>query len=168
MRPIVFVFLISLYPFSALAANNACSDKAFQEFDFWLGQWQLSWNTPSGETKTGTNTIEKILGGCVIQESFTDGSFSGNSVSTYNKATQQWQQTWVDNQGSYLVFNGRFENDTMRLSMAPQTNQEGKTIIRRMQFKEIKTNSLTWYWQSSEDNGENWQDLWVIKYQRKL
>ncbi|MEP7102255.1 MAG: hypothetical protein ABI781_17230, partial [Burkholderiales bacterium] len=39
-------------------------------FDFWLGDWQLSWLNADGSKGTGRNRITKILDGAVIQEDF--------------------------------------------------------------------------------------------------
>ena len=39
-------------------------------FDFWLGDWQLSWPNADGSKGTGRNRITKILGGEGIQEDF--------------------------------------------------------------------------------------------------
>ena len=35
-----------------------------QQFDFWLGEWDVSW----GEGQGGTNRVDKILDGKVIRE----------------------------------------------------------------------------------------------------
>ena len=36
------------------------------EFDFWLGEWYLTW----GENDRGINRIERIMDGAVVQENF--------------------------------------------------------------------------------------------------
>lgn len=36
------------------------------QFDFWLGEWNVTW----GEDGKGTNHIERILEGKIIQENF--------------------------------------------------------------------------------------------------
>ena len=36
------------------------------QFDFWLGEWEVRWN----EDGVGTNRVERILDGKIIQENF--------------------------------------------------------------------------------------------------
>ncbi len=134
------------------------------EFDFWLGEWDLTW----GDDGIGSNHISKILDGLVIQEEF-DGTPSmplkGISLSTYNANLGKWQQTWVDNSGSYLDLIGEFKNGEMILSRDAVI--QDKAIKQRMVFYNISKDELYWNWERSDDNGENWQVMWKIHYKRK-
>jgi hypothetical protein len=142
-----------------------CSAPEASQFDFWVGEWDLTW-----EGGKGTNTITSILGSCVIQEQF-DGcdaegkGLVGLSHSVYNPRLDQWQQTWVDNQGSYLEFTGGMAGDTMVLSR--EATRDGKTFQQRMVFSDIKDNALNWSWERSDDGGKTWTPVWVISYQRR-
>ncbi len=153
--------------------QRPCDTEAGKQLDFWLGEWQLTWpaeqwNGEKGDLGHGTNTITKILDECIVQEEFRfpDGGFDGHSVSVYNMAKGHWQQTWVDNQGGYLLSTGNFEAGRMELRTEP-AQKDGKTIISRMVFRNIQANSLDWDWQRSTDAGKTWQDLWNIHYERK-
>ncbi|MCP4138898.1 MAG: DUF1579 domain-containing protein [Chloroflexi bacterium] len=143
---------------------NSSEETETRQFDFWLGDWDLSW----GEDGHGTNCVSSILDGCVIQEEF-DGSPSiplkGISLSTYNARLGKWQQTWVDNSGSYLDLIGEFADGKMTLSR--EATIEGKAVQQRMVFYNISQNKLDWNWERSDDDGESWQVLWKIHYQRK-
>jgi hypothetical protein len=138
-----------------------------EQFDFWIGEWDLTW----ADNGRGRNTITKILDGKIIQEQFTSLSqgdtppFVGMSVSAYNAQTEQWQQTWVDNQGSYLDFLGGMVGDKMILSR--QAVAEGEPIQQRMVWADIEPDSLNWTWERSDDEGQTWQVLWAIQYRRK-
>ena len=81
------------------------------QFDFWLGEWEAAW----GENERGTNRVERILEGKIIQENFTAPDFTGMSVSAYDPERKLWCQTWVDSNGTYLDFTGSFENGRMIL-----------------------------------------------------
>jgi hypothetical protein len=115
----VLLCLLALLPIAAATQQPQpapCSAPEFRQFDFWVGDWELSWPaSASSERKPGqgVNHIEIVLDKCVIVERF-DGtpatSLRGMSVSTFNARTRQWQQTWVDNDGSYLDFIGGFKN----------------------------------------------------------
>ncbi len=169
---ILLIFLISIPLFAQNQGSTPCSDEAVSQFDFWLGKWQLTWQggqagTPEGQVGKATNHLTKIMGGCVIKENFAtaDGSYLGQSWSVYNPNTKLWQQTWVDNSGSYLLFTGKFENGMMELRSTPRT-VNGQQVISRMVFKNITENSIDWDWQRSSDEGETWQDVWNITYKR--
>ena len=85
--------------------QQPCSTPEARQFDFWLGEWDLTW----GEDGRGSNRITTRYGGCVIEENFNGApsmEFQGMSVSTYNPKNQKWQQTWVDSQGSYIHLTG--------------------------------------------------------------
>lgn len=166
------LLLASLAVVSPGAAQDAktpppppCSAPEASQFDFWIGEWDLTW-----EGGKGTNIITSILGSCVIQEQF-DGrdaegkGLVGMSTSVYNPRLGKWQQTWVDNQGSYLEFVGGMEGDGMILSR--EATRDGKTFHQRMVFSDIKESELNWSWERSEDEGKTWTPVWVIHYQRK-
>ncbi len=143
---------------------TATEPTELRQFDFWLGDWDLTW----GEDGRGTNRITAVLDKRVIQEQF-DGTPStplrGLSVSTYNTTLGKWQQTWVDNSGSYLDFVGEFADGKMILSR--EATLQGKPILQRMVWYNITKQALDWNWERSEDGGETWQIMWQIRYQRK-
>ncbi len=111
------------------------------------------------------NVIQTILGGCVIEENF-DGNpgveLTGKSFSVYNPVKKLWQQTWVDDQGGYMVFTGGMDNDKMILSR--KISRDDKELIQRMVFYNISKNEFDWSRESSIDNGENWEMNWKIHY----
>ncbi len=153
--------------------SSPCPNTKSNQFDFWVGEWELRWpggqgGTSEGEQGRGVNVIRKILGGCVIKENFSvaDSSFVGKSWSVFNTKIGKWQQTWVDNKGNYLLFTGEFEDGKMELRTEP-FERNGQTFISRMVFENIEENSLDWNWQRSADMGKTWQDLWNIHYVRK-
>ncbi len=137
-------------------------------FDFWVGDWNLTWTNSAGKEEKGTNRITKILDGKVIQEnfSFASGAFKGTSISVYNLSKKTWHQAWADTQGGYFDFEGDLEGDK-RIFKTKVREENGKKIIQRMVFYNIKQNSLTWDWQSSRDGGVTWNLLWRINYVRK-
>jgi hypothetical protein len=148
--------------------QKPCSAPEAGQFDFWLGEWDLTWKDGGGRTLRGTNTITKEYGGCVIYERF-DGApgmdLKGMSVSTYNPAMGKWQQTWVDDQGNYFDLVGGFADGKMTLMHEREV--DGRLVQLRMVFFNIGEIELDWQWERSEDGGENWNVLWRIHYRRK-
>jgi len=143
-----------------------CSQPEARQFDFWIGTWDLFWG--EGDAQKGVNVITAELGDCVVEENFAgDGGgteFIGNSVSVYNAKSGKWRQTWVDNRGGYLVFEGGMEDDRMVLYGSGEQN--GETFLTRMIFADIEKDSLTWNWERSTDDGATWEPNWVIQYRR--
>jgi len=142
-------------------------------FDFWVGEWNLTWTDAQGQTQKGYNRIVKILDDQVIQENFKTIAasesapvFKGMSLSVYNPRTEQWHQAWTDNQGGYYNFFGQFEGDK-RMFVTTSTDQQGKEVIQRMVFHDITQHAFIWDWESSNDGGQTWQLNWQIHYQRK-
>ena len=90
---------------------------AARQFDFWLGEWDCTWHA-DGLEQVGTNSVYADLGGMVLVENF-DGrpslDYQGLSYSVYDRKAHCWKQTWVDSEGVYLDFAGRFEDGAMEL-----------------------------------------------------
>jgi hypothetical protein len=136
--------------------------KPEHQFDFWLGEWKARW----GEDGEGTNHVTKILDGNVVQEDFRGPDLHGLSVSVYDSERQLWCQTWVDNNGTYLDFTGRFENGKMILSR--DAIVRGERCKQRMVWYNIEEDQFDWNWERSDDGGQTWRVLWQIKYKRKM
>ncbi len=143
--------------------ESPCAAAEYRQFDFWLGDWQLRW----GEDGRGQNRISKILDDCVVLEEF-DGQPSstlvGKSMSTFDKDSGQWRQTWVDNNGTYLDFVGGLQNGRMVLSR--EAMRAGETFLQRMVFYNIEEDAFEWNWERSDDGGATWQVRWQIRYER--
>jgi hypothetical protein len=150
--------------------SQTCSDSEQKQFDFWLGDWDLTWpGEHPGETGHGTNSIKRVLEDCVVEENFSGGDsmhLRGISVSAFDTRAHNWKQTWVDNEGGYLDFSGEFEDGQMILSREG-TRPDGSKILMRMVFKNIAPNELDWSWEGSKDGGKNWTVIWPIHYKRK-
>jgi hypothetical protein len=160
------VVLLSYPLFSmAQATAESCSGSEHKQFDFWLGEWDLRWGDDGAR---GTNVITRILDNCIIHEHFNGGDsmpLRGMSYSAYDPETGKWRQTWVDNNGTYLDFTGGMTDGKMILERS--FTRAGKILQQRMIFRDIRTDSLVWDWQLSEDNGKTWQTTWQIHYQRR-
>ena len=169
MRFFCLVTFLVLTTSLSMSQPVPCSEREeADQLDFWVGEWDLSWTATGDDPGKGTNTITRELDGCVIHERFSaENGFDGESVSVYNPRTEQWQQTWVDNQGGYLLFTGTLTGDEPQLRSAPVTNAQGEEQISRMTWRNITEDALDWHWQRSTDGGETWEDVWVIHYTRR-
>jgi len=151
-----------------------CQAEEAKQFDFWLGDWTIErWNrTGPGDDdwKRGTadNRITKEYDGCVVREVYTtEGPGDGESLSVWDGRAKKWRQLWVDNEGSYLNFEGEWDAEakTMILSVERETPR-GK-MLRRMVWHDIEADSLQWRYESSRDGGKTWFPTIRSVYRRK-
>jgi hypothetical protein len=168
MRILTTILLLFVTSFCFGQAEKAAfSAKDSTLFDFWVGDWDLTWKNADGSIGKATNRIEKTLDGKVIQENFRDvKGFKGTSLSVFNAQKFTWHQAWVDNGGGYFNFTGDFNGEKRIFKTQPRV-LNGKTTILRMVFYDIKPESLTWDWERSDDGGQTWNLNWRINYQRK-
>jgi hypothetical protein len=162
-------FFILLFITSAPTPSFS-QDNESQWFDFWVGNWDVTWTEADGKLGRGTNTILMTLDNKVLQENFkidlgTSKGYLGTSLSVYNPKKKTWHQGYADNQGAYFNFTGERQGDKRIFKTEPVSNGD-KQIIQRMVFYDIKANSLTWDWESSEDGGKTWKLNWRINYKR--
>jgi hypothetical protein len=147
-----------------------CTAPESKQFDFWVGEWDVTWTGSEGQPGgTATNRVEKTLGGCAVEEHFTGvtgNNLAGHSVSLYSVRDKAWKQTWVDNQGGYIDLTGEFKDGAMTL-VHHGTTLDGKPLMSRMVYTNIKPDSFDWRWESSRDGGATWKILWPLHYQRK-
>lgn len=158
--------LLSIAPFS-FSQSSVPADSTL--FDFWVGEWDLTWTDPDGTTAKGKNIITKILDGAVIHENFTalsgaSAGFKGESFSLLDRPTSTWKQTWVDNQSTYLPFNGGRDGAVRYFEREFERN--GKRIKQKMMFRNITATSFDWDWMNSTDGGTTWNNAWTIRYRR--
>jgi hypothetical protein len=150
----------------AQAPTYGCDSPESHRLDFWVGDWELSYAGQDGKPARSRNRIAKSLDGCVVTEEFNGApgtKLDGRSVSTYDRATRSWKQTWVDNTGSYLDFTGAMVDGDM--AFVRSFTRNGKTTHQRMVFRDVKPASLKWLWQTSPD-GQAWTTQWDIDYRR--
>ena len=151
-----------------LIVNLSWAQAPEEAFDFWVGEWDITYTNQKGEEIKAKNTITKVLDGKVIEENFEDPKGSGllgKSISVYNPRTKTWHQAWADNQGSYFDFVGEIEGEN-RIFRTKMVEKDGKQIIQRMRFYDISEDSFVWDWESTTDNGKTWTLAWRLNYSR--
>lgn len=167
MRGLVaMIFGAALAAGAALAqapapASNPCERAERRDLDFYLGDWEVSW-----EGGKGANRVVKSVGGCAIEENFSvvqGAALSGRGLYAYDEASGRWRMSWADDQGGSLMFTGGpYGRDFIlwEVRFAPDAPR------RRMLFEDVTAGAFTWRWQLSED-GKAWRDERVVQYARK-
>lgn len=157
------LLFLSTFSLSSLQSTAQLADNS-KAFDFWIGDWEVSWYDQDSNLVKGSNLVEATLDGKVLQENFVDPNrgFKGTSISVYSPRKKSWHQAWADNRGGYYNFIGLVKGDRRIF-----TTDTSNAFIQRMVFYNIKADSFTWDWETSKDGGENFQLSWRIFYQRK-
>lgn len=134
-----------------------------RQFDFWIGEWDVEAN---GQ-QAGTNSVQRILDGCVLFENWTSArGGTGKSFNFYNSATRKWQQTWVDSTGSVLELAGEYKEKTIQFS--GETRQaDGSKLLHRLTFFNLSPERVRQFWEQSTDNGKTWTVAFDGMYVRK-
>ena len=147
---------------SSSKPTKPCSMTEHRQFDFWLGDWDV---TVAGKP-AGTNSIQLILGDCVLLENWT-GAKGGNgkSFNLFNTARGKWQQTWVDNSGNLLELYGEFKNGVMQLT--GETVTGGKKSLQRITWHPLDKDKVRQHWEQSQDDGKTWSTAFDGLYTRK-
>ena len=108
----------------------------------------------------------------VLEEWISNGAqqgltFSGKSFNSYNAATKQWQQNWVDNTGgSNEYLTGYFEKDAMHFKSRPFVIN-GKTSIRTITFFKLVDGKVRQLGEISNDDGKTWTTEYDLEYRPK-
>ena len=103
-------------------AAPTCDSEEYRQFDFWIGRWTVT----EREQPAGQNSIEPDLKRCALFESWSsvDGS-RGRSINFYDRDRRRSDQTWVDDRGGALEFDGGLVGIGRPPSMV-FTNEPGK------------------------------------------
>ena len=148
------------------AATTACTAAQHRQFDFWLGQWEVT--NPAGKL-AGRSRIEAILGGCVLLENWDSPSgVSGKSFNLFNAGTGKWEQYWVDNSGSRLhLSGGRVAGDMVLQGAQDLPNAKtGMKQHERITWTPNPDGSVRQHWETSNDDGRTWVTSFDGLYRR--
>jgi hypothetical protein len=132
-----------------------------RQFDFWVGTWEC--RDASGKL-AGTNVIRKILGGAVLEESWSGVSGSkGRSFNIHDAATGRWHQTWVDDSGLLLLLDGGLQEDGSMV-LQGERPREGGVSRHRIRWTPLEGGRVRQVWDASDDGGASWKNLVDLVY----
>lgn len=151
-----------------IAAQGAapCSAEEHRHFDFWEGRWMVR---AANGALAGHNTLDVIIGGCVLREHYTTPSgYEGQSFNTYDASRGVWHQTWMDNGGLLLVMEGGYRDGAMVLE-GETTAPDGTTRLNRVTWSRIDgdPDQVRQFWEVSADGGQTWGVAFDGRYIRQ-
>jgi len=136
----------------AQEAAAPCSTSEYRQFDFWLGEWEVT--NRSGEI-VGKNTITPEIGGCAVHERWEGAQGgTGESMNAYDRLTNTWHQTWVGDRGLVLRLEGVLRDGSMVLEGA--TARPDGASLQRITWTPAADGSVRQLWETSEDDGKTW------------
>ena len=138
----------------------------YRHFDFWLGEWEVY---GLNGKQAGKSKISMILDSCIILEEWTGTSgLTGKSFNTWNAASRQWQQTWVDNAGGTTEFlRGKAETGKITFYADNVKGNDGKTFLRKLTFFKLSDDKVRQFGERSDDNGKTWTTEYDLEYRKK-
>lgn len=152
---------------SAAFPSQDCDGPEAQQFDFWVGTWDVAWQGPTGPLK-GTNTVTKQ--GCIVIEHFEgplgSPNYIGNSASAWVPTLKRWVQHYRDTSGFNASYVGGFEAKAFVLYRATPGLAVANTA--RLVWRNITPEELVWETERSTDGGATWTNSGLtIAYTRR-
>ncbi|MDF1808721.1 MAG: tetratricopeptide repeat protein [Phycisphaerales bacterium] len=141
-------------------------NKAEVALHFWVGSWDCY--SSSDGTLSGYNTLSFTVGKNVIHESWVSVGqpYKGESWNTFNRETNEWEQTWVDTTGSLLHISAPAGSNEYEGLMF-----EGKSIVpgkkpalSRMHVRPIDEGRVLQTGFASSDGGKSWTQQYEFVY----
>ena len=134
------------------------------QFDFWVGDWEVS---SSDGKKAGESRIEKIGAGWGLLENWTGaGGGTGKSLNTWLPEKKQWRQFWVGNGGALELTGALNAHGEMVLAGTTRT-VAGGTQLERITWTPNADGTVRQFWQQSTDGGATWITAFDGLYRKK-
>ena len=145
---------------------NPCEDAEFKQFDFWVGDWDVS--SAADGVHRGASHISKEMGGCVVWENWTSAGspYFGKSYNTWNPNLKRWEQYWVDTGAGVMFFHGGLKENVMDYWTDDIPQSTGGTLLRHLQFFNLGADKVRQFSQGSTDGGKTWHTEYDFIYTR--
>jgi len=156
---LAFVPLVLLLFADADAAPKPCASPEHRQFDFWIGEWEVT--RPDGKV-AGRNRITPILGGCALREEWAGaGGNQGTSLNAWDPEARRWRQTWVDQSGTVLLLAGGIDGSKMVMESGSGPARQ------RITWTPMADGRVRQLWDSSTDGGTTWKVEFDGTYTKK-
>lgn len=108
------------------------------------------------------------MGTCVLQENWLGAGrrVEGKSYNFYDPAENRWHQTWVDNQGGFLMLSGGLVGDSMQMS--GESSEGGESVRNRLTWTPLPDGRVRQLWEASANGGKSWRATFDGYYERRM
>jgi hypothetical protein len=171
MRTLIAAFASLALATPALAQQQqlpTCEAPEHRAFDFWVGEWdafRADTNAPAGRS-----SIRREDAGCVITEhwvSLGQTGYSGRSLNIYDRASQKWEQFWVDSSGNRVHFIGAPTDTGMRIATTGQVFvSPTQQAYSRITYTNNADGTVLQHGEQSAD-GQTWTTSYAFIYRRR-
>ena len=169
MRGIAVAAFAAMLTASAAAQSPpmpppACATPEHNQFDFWLGQWDV-YRTDTDQL-VAHSLIEKLYAGCAVRENWMPlGGTGGGSLNAWRPADKKWLQTWTDSGNNWNEYAGGITGGMMVLT-GKSVNAAGKAVPVRMTYEARADGSVVQTGYQSADGGKTWALTYQYAYRR--
>jgi len=130
--------------------------KGFNDFDFWLGEWDVYSNDEARQLQ-GTNAITKHHGNCLIMENWTNiQGGTGRSMNYFDPVEDQWRQLWVAGGYSIDYMGGLNESGSMVLNGKINYYKTGKSNSFRGTWTPNADGSVRQFFEQQDSDSQQW------------
>jgi hypothetical protein len=141
--------------------SPTCTNRpANHQFDFLLGQWQVTYAAGSGAglaSSPVTSRVMSDLDHCLIEETVEGpGGYRGWSFSAYQPGPQLWHRTYVDNRGQRIRLTGTQASDGTMVLAGSKRTPDGREVLVRVTWEALTTDLVSQRWEYSGDGGATW------------
>ena len=142
----------------------ACSGPEHRQFDFWVGDWNVSQTGQSSEV--ARSRVERLFQGCVIRETWMPArGGGGGSLNHFDAGQGRWHQTWIDSGNNRVIFEGGLvDGDMVLTGFWRNANGPGKDGLVRMTYSQLDGGAVRQFGQISTDHGLTWSDFFDLTY----
>lgn len=148
MRALVLCLALLLAAAPVTAQTIEDCGEGFHQFDFWLGQWNVT--DQPGTSTQGASSITSVTSGCTIREQWTSGGGKGYSLNMYDPQRDDWTQVWMDDSGLELHLVGGLVNGAMVLSGTIGVQ------LQRVTWTPLDAGRVRQHWEVSNNGGTSW------------
>jgi hypothetical protein len=143
---------------------SACDSPEYRQFDFWIGRWSVA---APGREPTAVNEISRQAQGCFLREQYhNDSGYTGSSTNWYDPADGLWRQLWIDNSGVLLRLAGSLEAPGRMVLSGDRMAPDGRVIRDRITWTSETDGTVHQIWDTSDDAGASWQNIFTGIYTR--
>lgn len=153
----------------ALTRYPCRTSKEAQQFDFWIGQWDVTaWSgVIMPGSQPGFNDVHPILEHCIVFENWKGPSGGeGKSFNYFDTNLNKWRQIWMDDSGSALDYTGEFRDGAMRFT-GWTLDSQGHRVEQKLTFTPIDSNTVRQTFEASSDAGKTWAVTFDGRYVRR-
>lgn len=169
MKKSVFFIFLLFFTKNVIAQTDTppckCCTENHDDFDYWIGEWEVR---DTAGTLLGHNKIEKILGGCTLQENWTGAKTTrGKSFNFFDTSDKTWNQLWIDNSGYILKLKGGLVNGVMTLKSELQPGKKVDFFYHQITWTQNDDQSIIQSWDIFSKEGKLMQNAFTGNYTRK-